>query len=94
MIAVETGTFQTSNEVGSIQSRIAPDNTQKIELAISTFGKYVDVKSLDEKIVTFQPEGITPRMFQYQLVQRAKKQKKHIVLPEGNDDRILESPPG
>jgi phosphate acetyltransferase len=28
-------------------------------------------------------------MFQYQLVQRARRQKKHIVLPEGNDDRIL-----
>jgi phosphate acetyltransferase len=28
-------------------------------------------------------------MFQYQLVKRAKSQRKHIVLPEGNDDRIL-----
>jgi phosphate acetyltransferase len=28
-------------------------------------------------------------MFQYQIVKRAKEQKKHIVLPEGDDDRIL-----
>ena len=28
-------------------------------------------------------------MFQYNLLQRALKQKKHIVLPEGNDERIL-----
>jgi phosphate acetyltransferase len=28
-------------------------------------------------------------MFQYQLVKRAKLQRKHIVLPEGTDDRIL-----
>jgi len=28
-------------------------------------------------------------MFQYNLVVRAKKNKKHIVLPEGNDERIL-----
>ncbi len=89
VIAVETGTFQTSNQVGSIQSRIAPENTRKIELAIAAFGKYVDVDALDERLITFQPEGITPRMFQYQLVQRAKKHRKHIVLPEGNDDRIL-----
>jgi hypothetical protein len=27
-------------------------------------------------------------MFQYNLVKRAKKHRKHIVLPEGNDDRI------
>ena len=28
-------------------------------------------------------------MFQYQLMQWAKSQRRHIVLPEGNDDRIL-----
>jgi len=28
-------------------------------------------------------------MFQYNMVKRAKKHRKHIVLPEGNDDRII-----
>ena len=32
---------------------------------------------------------MTPRMFLYNLYNRAKKNKKHIVLPEGNDERIL-----
>jgi phosphate acetyltransferase len=91
IIAVETGTFYTTNLIGSIQSRMGPDNPKKVELAIQTFEKYVDVKALDQRIVTFKPEGITPHMFQYQLVKRAKSQKKHIVLPEGNDDRILKA---
>jgi phosphate acetyltransferase len=47
--------------------------------------------ALDEKIITFKPEGMTPHMFQYQLVKRASKQRKHIVLPEGNEDRILKA---
>ena len=51
----------------------------------------MDIKALDEKIITFKPEGITPHMFQYQLVKRARKQRKHIVLPEGNEDRILKA---
>ena len=89
IMAVKTGTFQTTTEVGAIKSQITPDNTKKIELAINTFEKYVDVAALDEKIITFTAEGITPHMFQYQLVKWAKSQKKHIVLPEGNDDRIL-----
>jgi phosphate acetyltransferase len=49
----------------------------------------MDTKSIEDKMVTFRSEVITPRMFQYQLVTRAKSKKKHIVLPEGNDDRIL-----
>lgn len=51
----------------------------------------MDVQSLDEKMVTFESEGITPHMFQYQITKRAKSQRKHIVLPEGNDDRILQA---
>ena len=45
--------------------------------------------ALEEKMVTFKAEGMTPHMFQYQLMQWAKSQRRHIVLPEGNDDRIL-----
>lgn len=91
IISVKTGTFETTARISSIHSRIAPDNKQKIQLAIDTFNKYVDVHSLDEKLVTFESEGITPYMFQYQITKRAKSQRKHIVLPEGTDDRILQA---
>lgn len=91
IISVKTGTFDTTAKVSSVRSRISADNTQKIQLAITTFDKYVDVKSLDEKLVTFKPEGITPHMFQYQITKRARSQRKHIVLPEGNDDRVLKA---
>ncbi len=91
IISVKEGTFHITALLGSIKSRISSDNTKKIQLAISTFEKYVDVNALDEKIVTFKPEGITPHMFQYQLAKRAKTKIKHIVLPEGNEDRILKA---
>ena len=89
VMAVKTGSFATTTRIGAIQSRITPDNQMKIQLGIDTFRKYVDVQALEEKIITYQPEGMTPYMFQYQLVTWARRQKKHIVLPEGNDDRIL-----
>ena len=89
IMAVKTGTFQTSAQISAIQSRISPDNTKKIQRAINTFEKYMDLPALDQKIATYEFEGITPHMFQYQLVKWAKSQKKHIVLPEGNDERIL-----
>jgi phosphate acetyltransferase len=91
IIFVQTGTFETSQKIGAIKSRITPDNTKKIQLAISIFEKSVDLQALDQKIVTFTSEGITPHMFQYQLTKWAKKKIKHIVLPEGNDERILKA---
>jgi phosphate acetyltransferase len=89
ILAVPTGTFETTTRVGAIKSRITPDNPKKIQLAISTFERYVEVRALEEKLVSFQPEGLTPHMFQYRLLQWAKRARRHIVLPEGNDDRIL-----
>ncbi|MGX5690525.1 phosphate acetyltransferase [Arcticibacter tournemirensis] len=91
IISVNTGTFQTIAEIASIKSRITTDNTKKIQLAIDTFDRYVDVQALDQKIVTFTPEGITPHMFQYQLGKWAKSEIKHIVLPEGDDERVLKA---
>ncbi|MBC7746117.1 MAG: phosphate acetyltransferase [Flavobacterium sp.] len=91
IICVNTGTFQTTTQIGAIQSKISADDPKKIELGIQTFEKYVNMQALDERIITFKPEGITPHMFQYQLTKWAKSEKKHIVLPEGNDDRILKA---
>jgi len=91
IIAVQTGTFQTSNIIGAIRSQITSDNAKKIALAIDTFNKYISVAELDKRMVTFKPSGITPRMFQYQLTQWAKSSRKHIVLAEGNDERILKA---
>lgn len=89
VLQVEKGTFQAVTEVNQIRARISADDTEKISLAVRLFEKWVDEKALSERIVGFHSDTLTPRMFQYQLVKRAKAQKKHIVLPEGDDDRIL-----
>jgi phosphate acetyltransferase len=89
IIAVDGGTYSITNKIGSIRSEIYANNTHKIETSISTFEKYVAMDELSERLITFVPEGMTPKMFQYNMVQRAKQHRKHIVLPEGNDDRII-----
>lgn len=91
IISVQKGTFETTTTIGSIHSKITIDNKKKIALAIDIFERHVDLKALDDKIITFSYQGITPHMFQYQLVKWAKREKKHIVLPEGNDERILKA---
>ncbi len=89
ILQVEKGTFQAVTDVNKIRARIASADKEKISTAIRLFEKWVDEKALAERIVAFHSDSLTPRMFQYQLVKRAKETKKHIVLPEGEDDRIL-----
>lgn len=89
IISVKSGTFYVTNEIGKIRSRIYAENTEKIETSIATFEKHVDTDKLSNDLITFQSGIFTPRMFQYNLLQRALKDKKHIVLPEGYDERVL-----
>lgn len=89
ILQVESGTFETVTMVAATPSRIYADNKRKIALALNTFEQFIDVQQIENQIRSFQTDGITPRMFQYQLIKRAKAVRKHIVLPEGNDDRIL-----
>ena len=89
IISVQGGTFSMANDIGAIKSQMYAENTEKIKTAISDFETYVATEELAERLITFKANGITPRMFQYNLLKRAKQHKKHIVLPEGTDERIL-----
>lgn len=89
IISVEEGTFNVTNKIGGIKSNIYADSIQKIETSISTFEKHVSIDTILERLISVEHKGITPRMFQYSLVKRAQQQRKHIVLPEGTDERIL-----
>ena len=89
IISVETDTFESARMADNIHAVIAPTNTRKITRALELFEKNVSISDLTEKIIETQTTTVTPKMFEYGLIQRAKVQKQHIVLPEGEDERIL-----
>lgn len=89
IMTVKEGTFDVANKIGAVRSHMYADNKQKIVTSLNVFEKYVETDKLNDKLVTYEGSGITPRMFQYMLLKRARSERKHIVLPEGNDDRII-----
>lgn len=87
---VKEGTFAVTTKLGNVRSHIYAENVDKIKMSLNIFETYVDVKTLNDKLISYKGTDIlTPRMFQYNLFKKAKEVRKHIVLPEGNDDRIL-----
>ncbi|MEQ9300070.1 MAG: phosphate acetyltransferase [Cyclobacteriaceae bacterium] len=91
IMSVSENTFETATRLGKIQSYITVDSQTKIEECLRLFREYVDMEALENKTSRVVSRGITPRMFQYLLTQRAKANKKHIVLPEGEEERILKA---
>ena len=89
IVLVEDVTFDAANKVANVKPKIRPGITRKIDLSISTFERYVDTEFLVDRFRSYHTDVVTPHMFQYSLVAKAKASKKHIVLPEGTDKRIL-----
>jgi len=91
IISVQTDTYDTARRVSGVRSYISADNRAKIDLSLELFEEFLDTAELESRISSIQPRGMTPRMFLYYIVERAKQQKQHIVLPEGDDPRILQA---
>jgi phosphate acetyltransferase len=89
VLSVKENTFPTAALVNNIHAVISPDDERKITQAIALFEKSVDVEQLGEQVITTRTTIVTPKMFEYELVQKAKSHKQHIVLPEGEEERIL-----
>ncbi|MCB0495506.1 MAG: phosphate acetyltransferase [Cyclobacteriaceae bacterium] len=91
VLSVEDYTFQTSVNAGSITSSISAESDRKINIALELFDKNVDLDAFYESVASTQAAGMTPKMFIYHLQKLASKNRKRIVLPEGNDERILKA---
>lgn len=89
IIAVKEGTFKVANAIGGIKANIQSDNQFKIDASIAAFQKHIASEKFLNKLLSYESKIMTPRMFQYSLIQKARKDKKRIVLPEGLDVRIL-----
>ena len=75
--------------VQSVRPLIRAESDRKIATALGAFDAGVDTAELDRRIALQRPARVTPIMFEYELIERAKGDRRHIVLPEGDDDRIL-----
>jgi phosphate acetyltransferase len=89
VLSVPTDTFTTALNVHRIEATILPGDERKIAAALGLFEGNVDVEELRSRISVRHSERITPLMFEYELIRRAKASRQRIVLPEGTDERIL-----
>jgi phosphate acetyltransferase len=82
-------TYQSVVKINEIKVKITPDSSRKIALAMGLFFDNIDAKSILIHLNTPTHHSMTPAMFQYTLFEKARNNKKTIVLPESEDERIL-----
>ncbi len=89
VLMVDDDTLAAATRVMKIRAAISADNPRKIAAALGVFEAGVDLDQLEQRIDVARPLSVTPLMFEYQLIERAKVERQHVVLPEGVDERIL-----
>jgi len=89
IIACEQGTYETARTSAHTRGQVSRFSARKIEAAIAMMEKHIDAAELMKPLDVPLTEVVTPQMFEYELLARARADRRHIVLPEGNDDRIL-----
>jgi phosphate acetyltransferase len=91
IVATELGTYDTARAVALARGRVTASSHRKIDTALELMDTYVDTAELIAQLSIPIPSVVTPQMFTYQLLDRARSDRKRIVLPEGDDDRILKA---
>ena len=89
ILITDGGTFETATTLGGVRGRLTADSPVKLERSLQAFAEGVDADAIVDALDVADPSVVTPMMFQYRLIERARTDRRHVVLPEGEDERIL-----
>ncbi|MBU2670818.1 phosphate acetyltransferase [Actinoplanes bogorensis] len=89
MLLVDADSYHTIAAASHIQARLGTATPRKIDAALGAFEEHVDTAELTRLLDVARSSRVTPLMFENDLIDRARAERRHLVLPEGTDERIL-----
>ncbi|MFF2504537.1 phosphate acetyltransferase [Streptomyces sp. NPDC058067] len=89
VVAVKGGSFPTAGELFAMEGKLNAATPRKAETALGLFERYVDTAGLLERVSAPSSDRVTPMMFEHKLLERARADKRRVVLPEGTEERVL-----
>ena len=89
ILRTSTGTYDTVLAIMEARGRLAADSQRKYDTALGLWEQHIDADALLDRLDVTASTVVTPLMFEFALLERARAERRHIVLPEGDDDRVL-----
>jgi phosphate acetyltransferase len=89
VLAVSTGSFPTAAGLFALDGKLGAGTPRKAETALGLFENHVDTAELTQRLSVARSARVTPMMFEHALLERARADRRRIVLPEGTEERIL-----
>eukprot|EP00873_Tetraselmis_striata_P046555 jgi/Tetstr1/466819/TSEL_001015.t1 len=92
ILSMDSDTLDVAQELSRARHDVTSGGIERIEAVVSHFDASVDESALQSLLsdAEHRPElPITPRLFQWQVMNTARRHAQHIILPEGNDKRVV-----
>ena len=89
ILMTQDHTYKAVLALQGIIAPIEPGDLRKINTVLGLFEHHVNGKEITSRIGGERSSRITPMMFEFELIERAKTDKMRIVLAEGMEERIL-----
>ncbi|SOB82022.1 phosphate acetyltransferase [Streptomyces sp. 1331.2] len=86
---VPEGSWPTAATLTHLEGKLTAASPRKAEIALGLFELHVDTAELTNRIEVGRSERVTPMMFEHELLERARAARRHVVLPEGTEERVL-----
>ncbi|MET9801254.1 phosphate acetyltransferase [Streptomyces sp. NPDC006368] len=89
VISVSGNSFPTAAELFSLEGKLNAATPRKAETALGLFERHVDTADLLKRISVARSGRVTPMMFEHELLEQARADRRRVVLPEGTEERVL-----
>ncbi|MFD3943518.1 phosphate acetyltransferase [Streptomyces sp. NPDC058579] len=89
VISVPGNSFPTAAELFSLEGKLNAATPRKAETALGLFERHVDTADLLKRISLARSGRVTPMMFEHELLEQARAERRRVVLPEGTEERVL-----
>ncbi|MBW1601517.1 phosphate acetyltransferase [Streptomyces sp. JJ66] len=89
LLSVAEGSFPTATELATLEGRLNAASPRKVEVALGLFETHVDTRQLTDRLSMARSDRVTPMMFEHELIERSRVARRHVVLPEGTEERVL-----
>ncbi|MFX7612941.1 phosphate acetyltransferase, partial [Acinetobacter baumannii] len=85
------GSYDTATNLNRMNKEIPVDDRERAERVTEFVAGHIDFEWLKQRCGTPRELRLSPPAFRYQVVQRAQKAGKRIVLPEGSEPRTVQA---
>ncbi|MGS2590507.1 phosphate acetyltransferase [Streptomyces hebeiensis] len=89
VISVPGGSFPTAAELFGLEGKLNAATPRKAETALGLFERHVDTADLVARTSVARSGRVTPMMFEHDLLEQARSNRRRVVLPEGAEERVL-----